>query len=472
MHGSLTIKLLCVTIFEYQIIKFSEKEDKMKSKIQLSDHFSYGRLIRFVIPSVVMMIFTSIYGVVDGLFVSNFVGKTQFAAVNIIFPLMMILGGFGFMLGTGGTAIVAKTLGEGDKEKANEYFTFITVFTAMLGTALAAVSIIFARPVAILFGAEGDMLEYAVRYVRIVLCGMPFFMLQNSFQNFFITAEKPKLGLAVTGAAGVTNMLLDALFIAVFKWGIEGAALATALSQFVGGIVPVIYFASKNSSTLRFCKTRAYWKILLDACINGSSELMSNISSSIVTILYNYQLMRFAGEDGVAAYGAIMYVAFIFIAIFIGFVIGASPIVSFHYGAENTDELKSLRKKSINLMFISGGAMVLIALALSVPLCKLFVGYDSNLYEITLRAFIIYAFSYLVTGFNIFGSAFFTALNNGVVSAAISFLRTLVFQISAVLILPEIFALDGVWLSIIVAEALSAIVTTIFLVAKRKKYNY
>ena len=444
----------------------------MKEEIQLSDHFSYGRLVRFVIPSVVMMIFTSIYGVVDGLFVSNFVGKTPFAAVNIIFPLVMILGGIGFMLGTGGTAVVAKTLGLGEREKAQEYFTFITIFTAAIGSFFALIAIAFARPIAQMFGAEGDMLEYAVRYVRIVLLGMPFFMLQNSFQNFFITAEKPKLGLAVTVAAGVTNMLLDALFIAVFKWGIEGAAAATALSQFVGGFIPIIYFSAKNSSTLRFVKTRAYWKMLLGACFNGSSELLSNISSSVVTILYNFQLLRFAGENGVAAYGAIMYVAFIFIAIFIGFVIGASPVVSYHYGANNTDELKNLRKKSIVIVVAVGAVMVVTALLLAVPLCRLFVGYDPELYSITLRGFSIFAISYLFTGFNIFGSSFFTALNNGGVSAIISFLRTLVFQIIAVIILPELLQLDGVWMSIIVAEALSAAVTIIFLVAKKKKYNY
>lgn len=444
----------------------------MKDEIQLSDHFSYGRLIRFVIPSVVMLIFTSIYGVVDGLFVSNFVGKTPFAAVNIIFPLMMILGGVGFMLGTGGTAIVAKTLGMGDRQKANEYFTFIIAFTGGIGVVMALLAIIFIRPMAVLLGAEGDMLEYAIRYGRIVLMGMPFFMLQNSFQNFFITAEKPKLGLAVTVAAGVTNMILDALFIAVFKWGIEGAAAATALSQFVGGFVPIIYFASKNSSTLRLCLTHGYWKMLLEACINGSSELLSNISSSVVTILYNYQLLRFAGEDGVAAYGAIMYVAFIFVSIFIGFVIGTSPIISFHFGAENKDELKSLRKKSVNIVLLAGAAMTLVALLLSVPLCKLFVGYDDRLYLIMFRGFIIYAFSYILTGFNIFGSSFFTALNNGVVSAIISFLRTLVFQISAILILPELFMLDGVWFSVIACEVASAIVTVAFLVAKQKKYSY
>ena len=444
----------------------------MKEEIQLSDHFGYGRLIKFVIPSVVMMIFTSIYGVIDGLFVSNFVGKTPFAAINIIFPLIMILGGFGFMLGVGGCAVVAKTFGMGDKEKANEYFTFIIIITAVMGAFLAAVGIIFARPIAILFGAEGEMLKYAVKYSRIVLIALPFFMLQNSFQNFFITAEKPKLGLVVTVAAGVTNIILDAIFIAGFKWGLEGAAIATASSQFIGGVLPVIYFASKNNSTLRFCKTKCYWRVLLQTCFNGSSELLNNISMSVVTIFYNFQLLRFAGEDGVAAYGVIMYVGFIFIAIYIGFVIGAAPIVSFHYGANNTDELKSLRKKSTVIIFIVGAAMLIVAILLSTPLCKLFVGYDDALYSLTLRAFVIYAFSYLIAGFNIFGSSFFTALNNGGVSAIISFLRTLVFQIAAVLLLPEIWDLDGVWISVVVAEMAAAIVTEIFILAKRKQYNY
>ena len=446
----------------------------MKEQIQLSDHFSYSRLIKFVLPSVAMLIFTSIYGVVDGLFVSNFVGEdsTPLAAVNIIFPVMMILGGIGFMLGSGGTAIVAKTLGMGEKEKANEYFTFIMLFTAIAGSILALLANIFAEPIAILLGAEDEMLDYAVRYAHIVLLGMPFFMLQNSFQNFFITAEKPKLGLAVTIGAGVANMVLDALFIVVFKWGIEGAAAATAISQFIGGFVPILYFSSKNNSILRFCKTRAYWKMLLDACINGSSELMSNVSSSIVTMLYNFQLLDLAGNNGVSAYSAISYVGFVFIAIFIGFIIGSAPIVSFHYGAGSTDELKSLRKKSVNLVFIAGGAMVVIALALAAPLCKLFVGYDPELYEITLRGFIIYSFSYILTGFNFFGSSFFTALNNGVVSAIISFLRTLVFQVLAILILPELFKIDGVWLSVIVAEAAAAVVTSAFLIAKKKEYNY
>lgn len=443
-----------------------------KTPIQLSDSFSYSRLIRFVLPSIAMMIFVSIYGVVDGLFVSNFVGKTPFAAINLIMPLLIIMGAVGFMLGTGGTAIVAKTMGVGDKKLANEYFSLLIYATIVSGVVLALLGILCARPIAKLLGAEGEMLEYCVTYARIVLLALPMFMLQNIFQNFTITAEKPKLGLITTVAAGVTNIVLDALFVAVFGWGLEGAAIATAISQTVGGTVPLIYFARENTSTLRLGKTRLHLRMLGFTCVNGSSELMSNISASVVTIFYNLQLMRFAGEDGVAAYGAIMYVAFIFVAIFIGFVIGASPIVSFHYGAGNTEELKSLFKKSVICMSVAGASMTALALILTVPLCKIFVGYDPVLYDITKRGFIIYAFSYLIAGLNIFGSAFFTALNNGLVSAVISFLRTLVFQCVTVLVLPIWLGLDGVWFSIIAAELLSLTVTLVFIITNRKKYHY
>ncbi len=443
-----------------------------KSPIQLSDHFTYTRLLRFVLPSVIMMIFISIYGAVDGLFVSNFVGKTEFAAVNFIFPFIMILGAFGFMIGTGGTAIVAKTMGEGNLSLANKYFSMLIYVTLIGGSVIAALGIIFVPDIARLMGAEGKLAEDAALYARVVLMGLPFFMLQNTFQNFFITAEKPKLGLYVTVAAGITNIALDALFIAAFGFGLVGAAAATALSQFVGGVVPLIYFARKNSSLLRLGKTRLFRKVLLRTCTNGSSELMSNISSSVVTLLYNSQLLRFAGEDGIAAYGVIMYVGFVFIAIFIGFVIGSAPIVGFHYGADNTDELKNMFKLSTVLTSIGGASMMLLALALSVPLSNLFVGYDKALFEMTVKGFIIHALHYLFAGFNIFGSSFFTALNNGGVSAAISFLRTLVFQCASVILLPFIFGLDGIWWAVLVAELLTFAVTLAFVLAKRKKYGY
>ena len=443
-----------------------------KDPIQLSDHFTYTRLLRFVIAPIAMMIFTSIYGVVDGLFVSNFVGKTQFAALNLIMPLLIVLGAVGFMLGTGGTAIVAKTFGMGDKARANEYFSLLIYTTVISGIVLAVLGIVFSRPVALLLGATEDMVDYCVLYANIVLSAFPFFMLQNIFQSFFITAEKPRLGLYVTVLAGCMNMVLDALFVAVFEWGLAGAAAATALSQFTGGAIPLVYFSLKNSSTLRLGKTRFYGKMLLDACINGSSEFMTNVSASVVTMLYNFQLMRFAGQNGVAAYGVIMYVGFIFAAIFIGFVIGSSPVVSFHYGAENIEELQSLFKKSLRIILVMAISMVVLSIVLAVPLSSLFVGYDLELYEITLRGFIIFALGYLVSGFNIFGSSFFTALNNGGVSAAISFMRTLVFQVSTILILPELFALDGIWIATVIAEVLSLAVTVIFLVTMRKRYNY
>ena len=446
---------------------------KERTKIQLSDSFSYGRLLRFVLPSVLMMVFTSIYGIVDGFFVSNFTNTTAFAAVNLMMPLLMILGAVGFMIGTGGTAIIAKTLGVGDKELANKYFSFLTYFTVISGVTLAIIGIILARPAAILLGAEeGAMLEYCVVYSSLVLLGLPFFMLQNVFQSFFITAEKPKLGLYVTIAAGVTNMVLDFLLVAVFEFGVAGAAIATAISQFVGGVIPLIYFGRKNTSLLRLGKTKFYGGALLRTCTNGSSELMSNISSSVVTIFYNMQLLRFAKENGVAAYGAIMYVSFIFAAIFIGFVLGMSPIVGFHYGAGNKDELKSLFRKSLVIVGITSVVMCISSFFLSAPFSALYVGKDKELYDITVHGFKIFSFVFLSMGINIFGSAFFTALNNGLISAVIAFLRTLVFQIASVMILPIFFRLDGVWFSIIVADVLSLIVTVTFLLAKKKKYGY
>ena len=440
--------------------------------IQLSDHFTYGRLIRFVIPSVAMMIFTSIYGVVDGLFVSNFVGKTPFAAVNFIMPFCMILGAFGFMFGTGGTALVAKTLGEGDEEKANQIFSLLIYVALGLGILMALFGIVFVEPIARKLGADDSMLPYCVTYARVVLLGLPFFMLQNMFQSFLIAAEKPKMGLKVTVAAGVTNMVLDALFIAIFQWGVVGAAAATALSQFVGGMVPLVFFSRKNSSKLRLTKTRLMRTELLRTCTNGSSELVTNISLSLVCMLYNMQLLKIAGENGVAAYGVIMYVNFIFIAIYLGYSFGTAPIVSFNYGARNTEELQNVLKKSLKLLLGAGITLFAVAFLLSGMLSKIFVGYDAELYAMTVRGFRLYAISYLLAGFNIYGSSFFTALNNGIVSAVISFLRTVVFEVAAILILPMFFKLDGIWCAITVAELASIVITAIFFFALRKRYNY
>lgn len=440
--------------------------------IQLSDHFTYRRLIRFVIPSVAMMILTSIYGVVDGLFVSNFVGKTPFAAVNLVIPFTMILGAFGFTLGTGGTALVAKTLGEGRQEEANRIFSMLIYFALGLGVLLTIFGIAVLKRIVIKMGADDAMLRHCMIYGRIVLLGIPFYMLQNMFQNFLIAAEKPQLGLIVTIAAGVTNMVLDALFIAVLGWGVAGAAVATALGQCVGGLIPFVYFARKNSSKLSLVKTRLMGGALFHACTNGSSELVSNVSMSLVGMLYNLQLMKFAGENGVAAYGVIMYVNFIFIAIFLGYAYGSAPIVAFNYGARRTEELQNVLKKSLKLILGTGISLFLIATVFAGVLSGLFVGYDAELYRLTVRGFHLYAISFLLCGFNIYGSSFFTALNNGVVSAAISFLRTVVFEVAAVLILPLFFGLDGVWCAITVAELASILITIGAFSALRRRYQY
>ena len=441
-------------------------------QIQLSDHFTYGKLFRFTLPSVVMMIFTSIYGVVDGFFVSNFIGKTTFAAVNFIWPLLMMLGAVGFMFGAGGSALVAKTLGEGDRERANKLFSLVVYVSIACGIVITTLGLIFIRPIVALLGAEGQMLEDAVTYGRVLLLTLTPFMLQMEFQSFFITAERPNLGLWVTVASGVTNMVLDALLVAVFPLGIIGAAMATALSQAVGGILSLIYFLCPQKSLLRLTKTRFYGKELLKACTNGSSELMSNISMSLVSMLYNFQLMKYAGEDGVAAYGVLMYVNFVFISMFIGYVVGVAPIVSFHYGAGNTSELKSLLRKSIILISVSSLAMLAISEGLAYPFTRIFVSSNPELFDMTLRGFRIYSFSFLFAGFALFGSCFFTALNDGLTSAVISFLRTLIFQTSAVILLPLIWDLDGVWMSIIVAELMAVMVTVAFMIGKKKKYKY
>lgn len=440
--------------------------------IQLSEHFSYGKLLKFTFSSMIMMIFTSIYGVVDGFFVSNYVGKTQFTAVNFIMPFLMILGAIGFMFGTGGSALISKTMGEGKQEKAKRIFSLLVYISLILGVILAVLGIILIRPIASALGAEGELLNHCVLYGRVILIALPAFILQYEFQSFFITAEKPQLGLAVTVMAGLTNMFLDWLLVAVLQLGLVGAASATALSQVVGGILPLFYFARKNTSLLRLTRTEFSWGILLKTCANGSSELMSNISTSIVSMLYNTQLMKYAEEDGVAAYGVLMYVNLVFLAVFIGYSIGTAPVIGYHFGAGNHQELKNILKKSTVIISISAVSMLLLSELLAYPLAKIFVGYDEALMQLTLQGFKIFSFAFLFSGFAIFGSSFFTALNDGLTSALISFLRTLVFQVIAVLLLPLLFGINGIWFSIVAAEFVATIVTITFIIGKKNKYHY
>ncbi|WP_304509403.1 MATE family efflux transporter [Anaerotignum sp.] len=441
-------------------------------RIQLSNHFTYRRLLRFVISPILMMICTSLYSIVDGFFVSNFVGKTPFAAVNLIMPIAMGVGTIGFMIGTGGSAVISKTLGEGKHEQANQYFSMLIYIAVALSLVVSVIGFIFIKPISSSLGATGELLENCIIYGRIIFFSMTAFILQNIFQNFFITAEKPVLSLKISIMAGITNAVLDFLFMAVFHWGIAGAALATALGQLVGGIVPIIYFSKKNDSLLQLTKTKFYGKILLKTCTNGSSEMVTNLSSSFVSIIYNFQLMKIAGENGIAAYGIIMYVNFIFMAIFIGFSIGTAPIIGYHYGAANHDELKSLFRKSIKLIAVSGVVLTLLAEVFAAPLVKIFASYDIELFTMTCHGFRLYSIAFMLMGINVWGSAFFTALNNGIVSATISFLRTLVFQIIVILILPIFFGINGIWLAIVVSELLALFITIIFLIKNKTKYLY
>ncbi|WP_320128633.1 MATE family efflux transporter [uncultured Sphaerochaeta sp.] len=441
-------------------------------RIQLSDHFTYKKLLRFTFPSIGMMVFISIYGVIDGFFVSNFVGKTAFSAINLIMPFFMIFGSFGFMIGTGGSALVARILGLGDKKTANGYFSMMIIFTLLVSLILSIAGYFIIRPLATMLGATGNMIEDCVRYGKVLIFSLPSFMLQNVFQSFLVTAEKPKLGLIYTIVAGVANIVLDGLFIIGFHWGVFGAALATVISQSIGGLLPFIYFIRPNKSLLRLQKTRLELQPLVKACTNGASEMMSNISSSLVSVLYNFQLLRLVGENGVAAYGVLMYVNFIFLAVFIGYSIGSSPIVSYHFGAENHAELHNMKNKSLILMALAGIGLTLLAQILATPLAKLFVGYDHDLFIMTRQAFKLFSISFLATGLNIFASGFFTALNNGAVSAAISFIRTLVFQLLSVLLLPVFLGINGIWLAIVVAEMLTLIVSFFFLATKKKRYHY
>ena len=442
-------------------------------KIQLSDHFTFTKLIRFALPSIIMMIFTSIYGVVDGIFVSNFAGKTPFAAINLIMPYIMILGTLGFMIGTGGTALISKTLGMGDKKKANEIFSMLTVACIIGGILLTVLSLVFLRPAAILLGAEGETLDNCLLYGRIVLPAATAYILQFAFQSFCVTAEKANLSLIMTVISGVCNIVLDALFVALFRWGLAGAAAATAIAQIIGAVIPIVYFLRPNKSLLRLGKFKFDGKALWRAMTNGASELMSNLSMSIVSMLYNIQLLKYAeGNDGVAAYGVIMYVNLFFLAIFIGFVIGAAPLIGYNYGADNRAELKSLFRKSLVIIGVTALAMCGAAILLAKPLASIFVGYDQNLMDITVRGFMIYALSFLLCGFNIFGSSMFTALNNGLISALISFVRTLICQIAAVMLLPLIFELDGIWFSIVAAELVALLLTGVCFVIFRKRYHY
>ena len=444
----------------------------MKTRIHLSESFTCSKLLRFALPSVVMNVFTSLYIVVDGFFVARFVGKTEFAAVSMIMSALNILGTIGYMFGVGGSALIAKTLGEKKQEGANSLFSLLVLVSSGLGFLMLVPGLICMRPFAAMLGAEGKLLDCCVLYGRIFILALPFWILTYAFQLFFVTAEKPGLGLTVTVCAGLCNAVLDAVFIIVFHLGLAGAAAASALSQFVGGVIPLVYFGRKNKSLLRLVKPAWDGRALAKCCLNGTSEFMSEVSMSVVGILYNVQLLKYAGEDGVAIYGVLMYVSLIFTAIFVGYTNGTGPVISYHFGARNYGELRNLRKRSLRIVLVTSVLMAALSVASARPLSDLFFRGEAKLVTDTGHAFRIFSAGYLFTGAAIFSSSFFTALNNGQISALISFLRTMVFELGAVLLLPGLLGVDGIWSAVVFAEFMAAAVGSIFMIVMQKKYHY
>ena len=432
--------------------------------IELAGHYTHRRIVRSVLPSIGMVLVTSIYSIVDGFFVANFAGKPGFAAVNLTFPAIMMIGSLGLMIGTGGAALVAKIKGEGYPEKANRVFTMLVQFCLALGVVMGVALAIGAPAVARWLGADAPMMDECVTYIRLNMIGMPGFVLQCAFQSFYMAAERPQLGTLMSVVAGVTNVVLDAILVWALGLGVTGAAIATTAGCLVGGLFPLFYFSSRhNRGTLRIVPTRILWPYIGKACTNGLSEYVGSIAMNIVTMCYNLQLMRYLGEDGVSAYGVVMYIAFIFAAVFIGYNIGITPIIGYHYGADDLHEQRSLFYKSLSIIGVLGVLMTLSAELFAGPLARVFVGYDKALTALTIRAMRLYMLAFLINGINMFVSALFTGLNNGVVSAVASFTRTLVFEMACVWLLPVLLGIDGIWVAWPIAEVLALFLCAILI---------
>lgn len=439
----------------------------------LGGHYGARRLFISSLPLIGMMVLISIYSIVDGLFVSNLVGTTAFAALNLIWPAIGLVGALGLMVGTGGAALVSKTLGEGDEPRANRYFSMFVEFILLLSVVLAVPLLVWMEPLAVAIGAEGEMVRQCAIYGRICAAGMPAFMMQMGIQPFFMVAGRPRMGTWISLVSGLLNIGLDALFIIVCGWGLAGAAAGSMLACCFGGFYPLWYFSSRfNRSSLAFKATGFEFGPLAKACSNGLSEFVGNISFNIVSMCYNWQLMRFYGENGVAAYSVILYLGFIFVAVYSGYNMTVTPLVGFNFGAGNKRELRSLLRHSLTLMLVLGVLLAGTAELLAGPAARLFVGYDSELTALTVHATRLYAPSFLITGLTLFVSAWFTGLNNGPVSALASFSRTFVFELSCVFLLPVLLGVNGIWLSAPAAEILSLFLGAALLLRFRSRYGY
>lgn len=442
-------------------------------RIELSGHYSVRRLLVSAVPSIVMILVTSLYSIVDGVFVSNFAGTTPFAALNLMWPAMQVVTVLGLMVGTGGSALVSKTKGEGDDKKADAIFSTLVRFTLILGVIMGALFFILTPQIARWLGAEGELLRQSIIYARICISVAPVFMIQMAFNSFFMAAEKPQLGTALSIASGITNIIVDAVLIVWLKMGIAGAAIGTASGMAVGGLYPIFYFSSKrNSSSLHLVKNTAEFRHVLKACSNGLSEYVGNIALSVVSICYNVQLMKYLGENGVSVYGILMYLGFAFASLFIGYNIMATPVIGYNYGAGNRPELKSLLNKSMGIVLTTGILLAGIVTALARPLATIFVSYDPELLDLAVRAIRIYFISFTICGINMFTSAWFTGLNNGIVSAVAAFTRTLVFELGAVFVIPALFGIDAIWAAVNVAEVLALILSAALILAFRRRYGY
>lgn len=438
----------------------------------ISERLNLPRLFLACVPMILMMISISIYSVVDGFFVSNFAGKIQFAAVNLIYPFIMVVGSLGFMMGTGGTALVAKKMGEGKTEEAKKLFFNCFVVTVALGVVFSSIFVFLLPKIAEGLGADEAMLPYCVDYGRILILGITFFNLQNMFQPFFAASGRPGLGFAITIGAGVANIVFDAIFVAGAGWGCVGAAWGTVIGQVVGGFLPVIYYFAKNKSALRLVPAKMQWGAIFKMGANGLSEFVSQIAVSVLSMIMNVLLMKHYQENGVSAYGIICYVWLIFAATFIGLCMGISPRISYVYGEKNKPELRRLTQRALALFIFAGLFEFIMAEALTVPLSYAYAGYDEGLRQLTCHASFIYSIIYLALGINMFGSSFFTALNNGLVSALLSFARLMLFEAVSVYLCSLFWQGDGIWWGVVIGEALGFVMNFLVIFIHGKRYGY
>lgn len=419
--------------------------------------FGFFSLLKFALPSVIMMMVMGLYSMVDSMFVSRFVSTNALSAINVVYPVINLLIGLGVMLASGGSAVIAAKMGAGKTDEARRDFSMIVTIGLASSIVIAVAGLIFIRPIVTFLGASELLVDYAVTYLAIILMFAPANMLQMLFQMFFVTAGRPGLGLTFIIGAGLVNAVLDYVFIVPLGMGIAGAALATGIGYLIPAAAGLIFFFGKKKE-LYFTKPKFSAAVLGSSCSNGSSEMVSNLSMAVVTLVFNRIMMNLAGEDGVAAVTIVMYAQFLLSSIFMGFSLGVQPVISFHHGAGNRRNLKGIYRHCIVFIAIAAVSVFAVAMTLGPTLTTIFTPKDTNVWTLAVRGFMILPFCFLLEGFSIYASAAFTALGDGKTSALISFLRTFLFILTGLLTLPLAFGIDGVWLAVPVAELCSVLV--------------